>query len=781
MAWPEVQEDLSRTSSLSTQSQRTAMSRKSSRGPETIGLSNNNKSRKSSRLWSSSERELTQLSEPTPNMDPNGFYHALSPEIDVPYHELRMSSSSASLGRLTNGRQLSNRSPPPQVPSLRKSGSWSNFSFLDPGDEPASAPIDQRRGSVKSLGSEGHRSEVKTKSSKRTNKPARLDLSLLFPKPKGNAPPLLSPRRYTQSPSPAASDISLGKAKKPGNKITKPPPAPDRRSSLNAVPFHPASRVSDRTAPPVPQVVSRAPSDATTSSTVTSKRKAMDWFDLPLERAMRFSHVPIKLEPDFTEGEAVETEGSELAPPAPTANDPAFSASSSPSFHISEVPLSPTETVSRDTIRLSKLSELPPSKVFPLDSIPSPISGSLISPTTRTSFYGRTANSPDSWRLDRDTESPVTRVVKPKLGKKSSRAALFTSDLTKSSVLSLSSSEDEYDGDDNDEAAFDFDNEVLQFSKQTFASRNTVRDSIATYDYIEPEICTAEAVVPARHPSLTKVETKTDHGVPRVRELRRNTSNASSVTSSTVASPQYHSLSFPKHETSRSTSHGNRPTGVTGSGSGKRRSRIIAVTRQEESLLEAMRQRNGRFTPSMLIDMKVDVTDSEQGSSNLATTPHSARSVESVLSGDTSFLRLSGMPPPVSEAGVADSSQKLRPETTNSTGNAPPRSKPPPPPLSSLASAISDGMRLSVSDGLASPRSPITPTIPLHRLPPQSPPPNRAPPPIPDSPRHSRRRTDSSGALVLSDAGSEKRENPHDFPLWAVKWSRNAADAAIVH
>lgn len=776
MAWSEIQNDpfasSSRTYSLGTQSQRTTMSRKSSK--EVMGLSN--QSRKPSRFWASSEKNTTYSSERAFYGGPDEFFHALSPEVDVPVHELRMRSSSASLGRLTNAQRVSNVSPPPKLPQLRKSGSWSNFTFPEPVDEPPSSTLglsidtNPRRGSLKSSSSEGPRTGAKSPPTKRN--PGRLDLSNLFPKPKGNTAPLISPQQYANSPS-SASDFSVGKTRRSGNKLTKQPPpfvTVDRGSRLNSVAPHPPSTVSIISPQSVPRIVSPPVSEAAPSLQGDPKRRTMEWFDLPLEKVMRFDHEPINLDGDFSDAEVKRSDQSLLAPPTPAADGLVSSTSSSPSFGHSEDPGSPTETVSRDTIRLSKLSDIS-QKRLTLESATS--HKSHVSPTPRAPFSSHIRNSLDTWQFESENEPQMTRATRSVRSKSPSSRALFTSDLTKSSVLSLSSSEDEYEGDDNDDDAFGFDNEVVQPPKRHPTSRN----SVATYDYNEPEICTAEAIVPPRHTSMARVDhglsvgTNATRRVQHPQTLSRNTSSASSVASSR----QFRSSPMAKPDQSRLMSTKNRPIGVTRSASGKRRSRIIAVTRQEETLLEAMRQRNGRFTPSMLLDLKGDNSEPEPTSNASVSTPQSARSFESVLNGDKSFLRLSGMPP-VPETTVADIRQKFHLEVKDNGGDSETSSNYPQP--SPRGSVLSEDNRSSPSDGLA---SPVTPTIPLHHLPPQSAPPLHALPPVPDSARHSRRRTDSSGALVLSDAGDEKRDDAHEFPLWAVKWSRNAADMTIVH
>ncbi|BAE57610.1 unnamed protein product [Aspergillus oryzae RIB40] len=207
-----------------------------------------------------------------------------------------------------------------------------------------------------------------------------------------------------------------------------------------------------------------------------------------------------------------------------------------------------------------------------------------------------------------------------------------------------------------------------------------------------------------------------------------------------------------------------------------RRSRVIAVTRQEEHLLEAMRQRKGKITPSLFHEARYQDSLEPDRNSML-----SVPSRDSFYGSDISFLRLSpGLPPnmlrkdqgannfdkdgSISQGTASDAEQK----TTNSSAS--PR------------------VSLIYSESLPSPAtsgaSPLTPTLPIHRfspLPSQKPPPRNPPPAIPSvQRRHSRRRTDSSEAIVLGD--SEERKETDDFPIWALGWGGNDnANLTAVH
>ena len=65
-----------------------------------------------------------------------------------------------------------------------------------------------------------------------------------------------------------------------------------------------------------------------------------------------------------------------------------------------------------------------------------------------------------------------------------------------------------------------------------------------------------------------------------------------------------------------------------------------------------------------------------------------------------------------------------------------------------------------------------------------APPPSHALPALPDeneSRQHSRRRTDSSDAIVLEESETGKLSNPPVYPLWAVKWGQDPEEVALAH
>jgi hypothetical protein len=183
----------------------------------------------------------------------------------------------------------------------------------------------------------------------------------------------------------------------------------------------------------------------------------------------------------------------------------------------------------------------------------------------------------------------------------------------------------------------------------------------------------------------------------------------------------------------------------------------MTVTQQEEHLLEAMRHRKGKVTPSLFREPRPNGPDPEQQS--MLSVP----SRDSFYSADMSFLRLStGVPPLPTDQSAANSDNALSPQGASSDAER-----------KTDNSAASPRASLVYSESLPSPTtsgaSPMTPTLPIHRfspLPSNKPPPSHPPPAVPqDQRRHSRRRTDSSEAIVLDEADEDKEQE--EFPIWA--------------
>jgi hypothetical protein len=677
------------------------------------------------------------------------FYQAFLPEPDF-LHQLRVRASSPLLGQNYRTNQSSYVPLPSETRQIRKSGSSSDLPSV-----PDSSAFEFRsKRSTDSNGLENHSTEIglpgsqnsvhgqvsqkrdqakETKETKR-KRPSRLDLSLLFPKPKAPAAPLLSPQRYTNSPSPVASDYSFSRPRKAErnsfaqNKLTKAPPR-SRSNSRKQEAMIP----EDAPLPPMP--------------------KTVDWFDVPMEKIIRCAD----------EVDAAESPETDDQPPAPTTK------SSPSSGHRQFKGLaSRLEQSLQQRTGYTKFSVDSAKRVSSNASSTSRSTETHLSPKPMTPFSNLIQNSLQSWQSDTDTRSASN--VKKTVSKKASSSALGTSDLTKFSVLSLSDSEDE--GEDNNE------NPV-----KPNARTGVVRDSVATYGDFEPEICTAEAVLTTKGPTLTRLDKRLSvnsaesRHASRGQNRSRNSSTARSSNSRkkrdsfrlsgipAISEPDdFHEIIVPRQSVYRNSSI-------------KRRSRVIAVTRQEETLLEAMRQRNGRITPSLFNDITHHTTDPEMASTLLS--PLSSRSYDTVHNTDTSFLRLSlGLPSPQGMATSADQgATPQEKEGSLSLGTASDTEQ------RIVNSSLSPRVSLFYADSLSSPStiglaSPLTPTLPIHRFSPPAPPPSFAPPAIPQG--HSRRRTDSSEAIVLGEMEGTKTQEP-EYPLWAVKWGRDGADFAIAH
>lgn len=693
--------------------------------------------------------------------------------------ELRVRASSPLLGRSyhQSSKQIS-RSPPPELPKLHKAGSISNLSQDRASDKYAFDTQSQRSlafGVVEDMrgigfphlgrGSNAPTQVTEKPTTTTKRKPSRLDLSLLFPKPKPAAAPLLSPRRYTNSPSPVESDFSV---KHPPNRLTKP------RSKSN-----PRSSVMNGPIPEMPFLPPRRAS-----------QKPVDWFDVPLEKIIRLE--------DSAEFDEEEEEDEQFQHQRPASNSRVNS--SHPVKEIkqpmkTQLPIEatsakvPSATVSKRSSRSSTTVSRHPSRE-------SRVSTQQFDRQVPPSAVNRVHGSLQSWQSEGDLRS--VQKLPNRLLKKKSSSTFMSMDLSKNSVLSLSSSESE--SEDNNQADEDDGERILRSA----APSRGPRDSFATNDYLEPEICHAEAVVTTKGYALTRLD-RANSSVSSVSSGSRSTArrpnrsrpdSQSSAGRSSVSGKMLGSstkfnvplIEEPEEQADEVIdTRRRRPTPSNSEmHSAKRRSRIIAVTRQEESLLEAMRLRNGRITPSIFNDISnPPVAESETDTNSLAVSSAHLSPDPVQTDFDTSFLRLSTAmriprtvpatlvepsPPTEKESYLlsynpaSDSEQK-----NDNTFTASPR----------LSFANSETPSSSSTMGHA---SPITPTLPIYRFSLRAPPPQHAPPPIPEAAvkRHSRRRTDSSEAIVLDESEAEKSPNP-PYPLWAVKWTRDPHDLTIVH
>ncbi|KAL4892690.1 hypothetical protein BDV59DRAFT_179555 [Aspergillus ambiguus] len=651
-------------------------------------------------------------------------FPAVTQETTLPQPHLRVRASSPLLGQ-----EYRSQDAPPLPKKIHHSGSSSAlFSYFNPRDstiEPTSASPASEKTPETTNNTEPrfHLKQPKgpMKESKRKMRPPRIDLSLLFPKPRTSGPPLLSPQRMVDSPSSASvfSEQSTGKPKNDlhvtGKRLTKTSPTP--KASARVGPAHsPVAEVDE--SPASPQMGNP------------------DWVDPSLVRTVRTSEMDMALDKySFIQKQSQ----SERRPSA-----------TSSQRHRSRDRIQDADARSTDSLR----------KVSSNSSVGGWSKETYLSPTSAWPTHSRRSHSPNTRTADRQVSSS-----KRPVSKKSSKSTIKNVDLNVSSVLCLSSSEDE---DDEEEPLKDRPEE-----------RKNWRDSVTTFGDFEAEICTASAAQ-ATKGAIRRVErpmsTSTRGSQLTARQSVQRKPSMSSGGKSSLAS---------RKAASRRSSgvpailepeflHGDpifsqlrSPT--LSQKEINRRSRIMTVTRQEETLLEAMRQRHGKITPSIF---HYNGTEEPDRRSMI-----SGPSRDSFYGSDTSFLRLSpGLPP--NAAKLEQGATHTEKDGTTSKGTASDTEQ------TTSNSMASPRASLVYSESLPSPAtsaaSPMTPTLPIHRFSSvsQKPAPNHPPPPVPDvQRRHSRRRTDSSEAIVLGE--TEQPTEKNEFPIWALGWNENTNLTAV--
>ncbi|KAJ5482970.1 hypothetical protein N7539_006416 [Penicillium diatomitis] len=540
------------------------------------------------------------------------------------------------------------------------------------------------------------------KEAKRKLRPSRLDLSLLFPKPRNPAPPLLSPHRMTQSPSPASSVASDR------------PPARLERGSGFLSPKTPGESVPPRSLG-IYRLGSKSNNDLSDLHSIPESKDS-EWYDQSLERIVGTSEIDIAL--DRYAGRRS-----------------LFSRSS-------------VYTGSRDHLRQDSPR------------------------TTEGEFVLRREQAPPT---SRPGELFLVAAPQPKSTPATARQpqSLASRGAERAHVLCLSSSEDE------DEECVDERSRL----EQTRDTKVTHRDRAAPYHDSEQEASNARTLHAPALKRPDRAPSNSSHGsysesrqqstqkyasVESTGHLsvgaRRIPNSARSSDIPIIAEPDILSQ-FPQ-QPSRTPQELRELN---------RRSRVIAVTRQEQDLLEAMRQRKGKITPSIL---NLNSGTAESDGNSLASGP----SQGSFCDVDTSFLRLSATLSSVqsrTDQGVVHTdsdggaSQSLGSdnEQTNDTRFAWP--------------GRSAGYSESLPSPPASAVSPLTPTLPSHRfspLPSAKPPPRGPPPAIPEDLKlHSRRRTDSSEAIMLNDDGELQRKQ--GLPIWAFDsaWDQGRVNIGSAH
>ncbi|OJD21655.1 hypothetical protein ACJ73_07004 [Blastomyces percursus] len=411
--------------------------------------------------------------------------------------------------------------------------------------------------------------------------------------------------------------------------------------------------------------------------TSQQRKPAVDWFDGPAGHVSDDDDVVYD---DNAEGDDEPAQYGIKNPPSvpqSTYQESAYSRGSGNRGSVHSNAMSGTSRASSRTLILSPVPE-PAKKATPeLHSNTSPLFNPEV--TRFHSFF-------HDWDLTRPTPpsvgSPATALGG--LSRKSSKITLNKSDLNESSVLCLSSSEDEAD------------EEEMEVHKP--AQQRVIRDSIATFDEGAAEIFTAKTVSASRgsavprvrntslapqrisrgHSTSSKVRTpsyRPSNGIPTISEPdsppQFRSSTSPSPVASTTANPNLSPFDFQLHV----------PGTQNSIKAMNRRSRVIAVTRQEEELLEVIRQHGGSMPPNFpLIDLPSPGTsffNPMPSTSSTATTsafrkspsPSTDRSTSSQHGsgsiGDTSFLALSpGLPP--TSGKVAGSISAARSDSSRS-------------------------------------------------------------------------------------------------------------------
>ncbi|KAK2757654.1 hypothetical protein FQN54_004623 [Arachnomyces sp. PD_36] len=665
---------------------------------------------------------------------------------------LRQRASSPLLGNSYRTRQNSLSSlPPPPKPPTRSSSKL--HSFYDMQQQPPK-PASRSQGDL-SL----HKTTRSTKRADHTrpsdlsdvpelsgettvkakHRPPRIDLSMLFPKPRAQAVPLLSPQRLTNSPSPVSviSDTSPDKTHPPGNRFMKHARPRDSVRMMRQK----QSEQNGNYVHPQPQ----------------RKARPREWFDGPEGDVSDDEDVPFT----FAEKNSI----SEMVPESEPHTQTRTWGDEAENFAQSQSQISP-ESIGIPSI--TKGGKSP---------------DSMATPTPASSITVKLQNSLQAWEFN-STNSSRSRVSS--VSKKTSNSALQNSNLNESSILCLTSSEDE----DEDEDPMPLNR------KPSPGAQSDMTDAEAAFG-----ACTLgrlPSAGPSRSFSRSKNTPPPSGSRPRASSNRAR-QRVSSIPM--ISEPPEDALPpLPSNPTLdiRSPEY----LGRNRAPSSNRRSRVIAVTRQEESLLEVMRQRAGAGSaqPASIFSDASESTYEEpkrhhhQQPDRSYRTHRSKRSSTSAPFTDTSFLRLSTCSP--SET-VTSSHVVPDPGTTSfmdSDGSASYGASDTDHRTDNTSTA-SPRISLIHSDTIPSPSttsvaSPLTPTLPLHKFSPQ-------PPPAEPSPssqysangegrRHSRTRTDSSTAIVLDgpdDASSKQRGRvgSTDLPVWAVGWRDDGAGLGVVH
>jgi hypothetical protein len=587
-------------------------------------------------------------------------------------------------------------------------------------------------------------------------RPPRIDLSTLFPKPRVSSGALLSPQRLTDSPSPI-SEASVDPFQRLKPKHS--------RSSTHTTNLS----ITQTRAAPEPILQYRTQHSRVPERMPKPTPAMKHWFD---QEVLSDDEIP-----DDTQSLAVSKPVLEQLE----------------NRHL--------RNISEDTIKPHS----------PPPSLPTPAT-SLHSNKGRSPAIARSSQLQATLLSSEDTKSNLSLASRRSTtSRKTSGSAMASADLTEESVLCLSFSSDE----EEQESAFAF---------PTISALNKNRDSVATsaYESDTVQICTAEAVSSARsrsskiHPHSPKSTSKTKRVIPQ-----RSSSVAASATLSVPSSRNQrvtsspHSSAFKSMDSQKMSSTPSnlsrdekylscrlpattyKPPSIPQPSKAKnspRQSRIMTVTKEEESLLEAMRQKRAAMRQSLFQEGYMAASTCTQEipihlDLNRPRTSHNES--------QSSFLRLSDDRASVSSSRPRTSHEHRAslqagdfvfpdpplPSTilNGKTGRRPSRQ-------GSIKSTYGSlGFGHSQSDAVPSPStsraSPLTPTtahsaqVATERFSKELSIPSSASPSdeLLDR-RHSRTRTVSSGVIVLegveSDVGIRERTGvlvDEGWPIWAMR------------
>ncbi|KAJ5659838.1 hypothetical protein N7507_006289 [Penicillium longicatenatum] len=672
------------------------------------------------------------------------FPTSKSGDMMVPPQNLRVRASSPLLGH-----EYLSQDPVPPLPKpskrVHQSGSSSTLFSYFRSQESKSRPESPKGLQPRiqnELGLDPHvtykQNRSSPKESKRKLRPPRIDLSILFPKPRNPAPPLLSPQRMTNSPSPVSTVVSDYPSNRLDRGLDRGLDRETSKSSNSA-----SRRFGDPLPPRGPVAHHEVPKQHVDRSDLLSipESSKSEWYDQPLERTVGTSEIDLAL--DRYAGRRS-----------------LFSRSSV--YTASREQLQPDQRRPSEASTNTRRAQSPP-RTQQRDR------SEYLSPKSKPA-HSQIVNPPAQIRHQKDRSN--SQGAKSAVTKKSSKSTLKNKDLQNTSILCLSSSDDE--------------TEEETETPTDGRAHKLLRDSVGTYGEYEPEIYTAQAAQAATGQMLRKVDRAPSTSSRGSHQNQRNQSTRKHVHQTSMSSSGKASTGK-SSTTTRRTNQSRRSSGIPVIAEPdlldqlpqppmrtprelkemNRRSRVIAVTRQEQDLLEAMRLRKGKVTPSIFN------YSNEPDRNSVLSVP----SRDSFCGSDTSFLRLSAAFPPFptrSDQGASHMDKDGSPSQSSSSDNEQKTGN-------SIAST-------SYSESLPSPStagaSPLTPTLPIHRfspLPSPKPHPRGPPPAIPeDQKQHTRRRTDSSEAIMLN--GGEPQPK-HDLPLWSFDfdWNHDRNSVAAVH